>query len=466
MRQFYSIVLLIFGILLTSSPSRAAKARETAVNSIALPLFVIERSVQLKMESKEFRGLLQKKIADKLNRKTYLEVRSISKVAPLKLSPKTVKTVARRMGVEGFLVGELNGRRLRMSMLSGAGGSSLVRWVIPLPSTLDKRGLSTLAEDVVKEIVDAFPYMGYVVPPIRGRNVRLNIGKQAAISVGQKLQIFEFLGDNPDFSSEKRFLGEVEVTRVSRNIAYARQTKGARINPFAKVAFAAPNSGSRLSALDQVDRGKWATVGFDVFSIKTEFGEESSLASRDYDLAFTPFIALGGGQGPYSGELVYGKAENDFNSVTFTLLTGQYRFRTWGNAEKAWVLSGGVTYRQFKVNAADEEEEEESSDALEDATGIHPFVDLRFSMIPRGPTKFYFGGRLMALISEKGSSSATASNGLALYSGVRIDMTPDFGVESGVRAQFLKLSLADEDDVEVKISETQLTLYFRSVILF
>lgn len=440
-----SILLISFFLGLQAHAKNSGK--ETAVQRLGIAVFKSDNNLGSRIQS----GLYSE-----LRKKSFLKVKKISQVVDPKTSKKEVKSLTRSRGVDAVLYGQVRGRQLRMLISSGVNGRPLVKWVLPMPKKMNRKGRKLVVQEAVDAVVQAIPYRG-IVGKSKGSVVKLELGNTDDMKKGQVLQIFEFEGKNPNFSSPQRFLGEVELLKVNRRGALAKRTRGEKIPVNAKVSFT--NSfKSNLSALYHNGEKTWASVGFDVFSIETDFGDKP-LASRAYDLSFSPFLNLSFGIKNWLVEAIYGQAESNLNSVQMAFISWQYSLFAWGNPRNGYLLAVGGTVRQFKA-----EKKSTSEDALGDAQGLHPYADFRWTIVPKDRTKIFVGGRLLFPLFEEGGDTTTAltSLGFGAYAGTRIDLTDDFGLEIGVRAQRASLSLKGNFD----FTESQAAMYTRGLMFF
>lgn len=418
-------------------------SQETAVEEILVPYFIIAtKQRDIRTVLAERRERIQQLLTIELNRKSYLEAKTVAREVARNGDVNILRSFRASSGA--VLTGEFDGLILKLSLRSTMSGRSLMDWSIPIPVPLDDSSEKNFLEDIVDSIVTDFPYRGYVISS-KDNLVKLNLGKKQALSVGTKLTVFEFEGDDPDFSSPKKNLGDVIITQVAPNEAVGTfRGKSGGVPNFAKVAFEEQKVKSDAYIENRNYSRFWLSAGTEYMYLDTQVSDQTnnSLKRRQYQLSLTPFYKIGGGAGRFQGEASYASAVGDKATVSFILAQFTYEylrfnFNRWGLVTSIGI--GGSQYTsQPKANAVNPPVSTYSASVI---TEQH----VQWVASPR--TKVF--GSLQLKIPTfsndeiNGDGVPFVSYGFRLHGGLRLDLSNLVAVENTISSQVMHYVFQD-----------------------
>jgi hypothetical protein len=472
----FALLFLTAGILSYSAIASAQKTtrkttigvKESAVDRIVVALFKANlKDPRLKKEWETRREDFQQVFALMLGEQSYLEVTTTPSEYELNEDKDMIKDEARETGVDGVLVGEYRGTTLELAVRSGATGRQLARYTIPVPPLSDRteRQFFTAA---VQAVVLGFPYRGFVLAT-KDERAKLNLGKKQALQVGTKLEVFEFEGLRPSFSSPQRKIGTLRITKINPDSAIAVVTSNSEpIRPYNKVAFAKLATPGEIKAETRVHTGPWVTAGILYNYLDTQVSSDArTLQHRIYQLPLTPFITAGLGYSRFAANIAFGNASNTSNKVQFVVGDASYEVFPWKLGNKALITSLGAHYYSSKVtlNTPDQATQPVPY-PLVSFTNYSGLLSEALSWVTSQQTKLFAEAKLLypyfSTDAENGSSSAFGSFGFAGEAGLRVDVSKIFSIDGGLTGRFLRIALQTGDG----ISELQFGFFARVTARF
>lgn len=465
-------VLLLTCLLACGSTAEGKKKRSkkrriergalTAVDRVVLPHFRdLSSDPKFQMFFRRHRERLRKTMMEYLRSKSYLEIIPVKAVFHKNLA--AAKSIARKNKANGFFVGVMNDRLIRISLYSTRSGRRLDKWTFTVPKQKKMPFYKKMMLRIARDIVRSFPYRGYVIDSNKDR-VRINIGRKDAVVKGDVLRLFEFTGKRPNFSSSKSIVGRVKVVSVQGKTAIAKNLfKSKKVPKFAKVAFGRSilSRNPSLREKSRFGRKGWVGLGAKSFYLNSQANiANANILRREYQVTLTPFTIISGGYGPFSTELTIGKADNELQKVSF--LSGDLSYEVfkvdWGSI--GWVSSAGLGFRSISVSADDPD-----NSALVSSTSYWPLFDQRL-IYYLSPKAQVFGQAQLhyPVISNdeaNGGNAAGSSYGFVLRSGLRLELTDSLSIENSIGSRYVLFTYANEDALqEAEVSIDMRGYYF------
>lgn len=402
---------------------------------------------------------LQDYILRLLKEQSYLNCLPSAEVS-ITTPDNAVIAAAKKYRVHGFLVGRWEKGVLEYSIRSGFTGRTVGRWAQPFKGPVDEKEMAQL---VSKNIVSDFPYRGYIYQ-IKGKQITLNLGSVQAIKVGDKLDVFDFEGSRPTFTSSRDSIGQVEVVSIQGNSVIAKATKGeSDLAPFQKIGF--PEIALEKvqeTALGPSKNKIWVSVGPDFFFLDTKTSASSgNISKRIYQVPLSPFLGLGAGFGPIKVLGTLGSASNASNNVKFTQANGSLRL--FSSTPNIWTHSGsiGVLYSRYAATP-----KEAAELPLSSVTTFSPYFEYRLDKPLGNDYSIWVAGQgfygVYSSDNEGVVSSPVTSFGAGANTGVRLDLSDHFGIEAGLRGHGIRQQMTEGTSA----IEIQYGFFLRGLLMF
>ncbi len=409
--------------------------RATAVDRISVAIFT-EKAKEANLNSlwAQKKLSIQQDIIAGLQDSFNFEVSAVSKNRSSK--------EYRGGGVEGILEGEFKGSILEMSLKSSATGKNLASWVVPVTIT-DRGKDDEMVAQAVRSVVTGFPYLG-IVTAVEGTKITLNMGKTRGFSVGTQFKVFEFEGDQPSFSSSKKYMATITVTEVGAQsvIAKVNNTDGA-LAPFLKVEYSKPGVDLEDRLSTRTHRKFWIGGGTQFFFLDVKVSSlEGALSKRIYQVPLSPFSSLELGYSGFKATGIFGGAANDSNTVKFLQTSASFEFAGSQNDRRGTITSLGAYYANYNVTT-----NQGATLPLVSSQLISPLLERRYQWALGTRAILWLTGQLYYPIYssdvENGATMPYTSGGVGINGGTRMYLNKTFAVEAGLDARVLREALAN-----------------------
>lgn len=436
------------------------KQRESAIDKIVVAVFRID--LENKKEVKFFKRSvdeIQKVLVEELNQKSYLDVSPLNQNLSLDEGRDTLKDTARETGADGIVAGEIRQNHVVLSLRSGQSGRVLSKWTVPYVQPLNDNTFKDLMSDLVEVIVNGLPYRGFVTAK-KGRQVKINIGRSQALKIGQRIKIFEFVGEQNTFSSAQKIIGEVEIGRIAAQAAIGKIVGDKKIPLFSKVAFDFEEFKASTDVKYRYYEDTWASMGAEFLYLDTVVDPATlSSSKRLFQLSLSPFLGIGFGKKGFAFFGRVGAANNPSSDVLFLIGDASYEFLRIAREKMGWIFSGGLQFRRYQVT------ELIPGAGLAKTQWILPYGEAYFHYPFSPRTKFFGSARLLvpAITQDEvlGTSNLT-SFGLSATIGMRLDIGARLGIEQTLNYERMFVSLPNQ----TVLGEAQFGLRIRVFRLF
>ncbi|MBX9767745.1 MAG: hypothetical protein K2X47_10775 [Bdellovibrionales bacterium] len=436
------------------------KQRESAIDKIVVATFRID--LENKKEIRFFKKSvdeIQKVLVEELNQKSYLAVSPLNQNLSLDEGRDTYKDTARETGADGIVAGEIRQNHVILSLRSGQSGRVLSKWTVPYVHPVTEGSFKDLMSDLVEVIVNGLPYRGFVTAR-KGRQVKINIGKSQALNIGQRIKVFEFVGDQNTFSSPQKILGEIEITRIASQAAIGKIIGDKKIPLFSKVAFDFEDFKASTDVKYRYYEDGWASLGAEFLYLDTVVDPATlSTSKRLFQLSLSPFLGVGVGKKNFAFFGRVGVASNPSSDVLFLIGDASYELLRTTKEKMGWIFSGGLQFRRYQVT------ENIVVAGLAKTQWILPYGEAYFHYTFSPRTKFFGAGKVLfpAMTQDEVlGSSNLMSFGIGATVGMRLDIGSRIGVEQTLNYERMFMSLANN----TVLGEAQFGLRIRLFRMF
>lgn len=429
---------------------------DTAVSKVAVAIFDTGNE---QVSGTEL-SIIRDGIVRRLNEVSYLTALALNKVFPANANRAQLRST-KSTGAEGVLVGHFGDGGVRVYLKSQNNGITLKSWFLPSPEKRDAPSLGALASSIADAITRDFPYKGYIMFAKEDK-VQINVGNRFNVKPGQRLVVFEFEGEDANFSSFRRRIGEVVITQTSQNLAIAQIVKGRdRIERYNKVDIIQEAEGSIQDFDAKYNRGAFIGAGAEVLISDSASAGEPNLRLRRMKLTLTSFPKLLLGYNRLHITYLTGSTQIDDNTMKITVGTVGYELIRSSSTNFSLPLVLGGYYSKLETNT-----NPSSPTALTSSVTYNPFLQWEIHWLLKQNVRFMgFASVAYPVFSNdvtNGNNNSVASFGTGFGGGLRIYLNPKFAVDGLMQSKWTSYSYPNNSGLQ----ELMYGLSLMGIVLF